>query len=156
MKTMQYLSILVVLAILTLINNNLHAQEPEPAQKSQPEIKWDVKKEFDEHGNIIHYDSSYSWTWKHHGFPDPIDCFPFEDMDSLFAHPPFAFGPFRDFMDSFDLDFYLDSSLFHKPFGFRHFQGFPDSLWEESFWFAALSLSTGILQHAYGLCMGNG
>ena len=43
----------------------------------------DVKKEYDEHGNLIYYDSSYSRTWKHHDFPEFEDWQPFEKMDSL-------------------------------------------------------------------------
>lgn len=141
MKTIQFLLILSALSAMSLNVARVHAQDPETSQKSQPEIEWDVNKEFDEHGNIIHYDSSYSWTWKDHCFPELGELNPFETLDSLFGHffgfpdSTFAQRPFaiEPFMDSLALDFYLDSSLFDKPFGFRPFKDFPDSIWRDSF-----------------------
>jgi hypothetical protein len=79
-------------------------------------------------------------TWKHFDFPEPGGGYAFEDLDSffggffhfpegMFEHHPFTFGPFSEFMDSLNLDFYPDSSFFHSPDGFfdRHKE------WIESF-----------------------
>jgi hypothetical protein len=80
---------------------------------AQPEFKSDVQKEFDEHGNIIRYDSC--WSWSYHGGPDI-------DLDSLFNQlyekPPFAF------------DFYWDSasSFFDHSPDFERFFHFADSM----------------------------
>lgn len=30
---------------------------------NQPDISWDVHKQFDEHGNVIGYDSTYTWSY---------------------------------------------------------------------------------------------
>jgi len=30
---------------------------------NKPKVKWDVKKEMDENGNVIRYDSTYSWSY---------------------------------------------------------------------------------------------
>ena len=57
----------------------------------------------------------------------------FKCEDTLFQFHPFTFAPYRDFMDSLDLDFYLDSSLFLRPHGFRNFRYFPDTAWMDSF-----------------------
>ena len=129
-------------------------QSPWPNRHAQPEEKWDVKKEFDEHGNLIYYDSSYSRTWKHFDFPGQGDWHTLEDLDSIlgdffrypegiFRNDPFSFSPFSHFMDSLNMDFYCDSSLFQRPFGLgslRHFQDsawmdrfFPDSMFQDAF-----------------------
>jgi hypothetical protein len=144
MKSKQYLLIVSLIACLTLAGASVHAQETKPGRKGEPDERWDVKKEYDVHGNLIYYDSSYSRTWKHHDFPGFEDWQPFENMDSLFGHffhcpkdpfkhHPFAFGPFSEFMDSLDFDFHLDSSFFQSPHGFMPFKGFPDSAWMDSF-----------------------
>ena len=39
--------------------------------KDQPRINIDVKREYDDHGNIIRYDSSYSYSWS--GNADDMD-----------------------------------------------------------------------------------
>jgi hypothetical protein len=65
-------------------------------------------------------------TWNHFDFPEPGGGYAFEDLDSffggffhfpegMFEHHPFTFGPFSEFMDSLNLDFYPDSSFFHSP-----------------------------------------
>ncbi|MCD4732463.1 MAG: hypothetical protein K8R74_17810 [Bacteroidales bacterium] len=46
-----------------IILNPLFGQEKEDQNSNKPEVKIDVQKEFDEQGNVIAYDSSYSWYW---------------------------------------------------------------------------------------------
>jgi hypothetical protein len=106
------------LAILFTVSGVL-AQDPKTDRENKPEIKWDVNKEFDEHGNIIRYDSSYSWAWRHHEFPDQ------EFMDSIFDQFPFGFDHFPDIFEDPDLN--------REPFWFDPFKGFPDSAWMDSF-----------------------
>src|SRR5690625_6611530 len=36
--------------------------EKEKVEMAQPKGSWTVEKEFDEHGNLIRYDSIYSWS----------------------------------------------------------------------------------------------
>ena len=131
---MRYLLIISMITGMTLTGSGVQAQDTEPGLKREPDEKWDVKKEYDEHGNLIYYDSSYSRTWKHFDFPGFEDGYPFGNVDSLFGqfeHHPF--GPYGEFMDSLDLYFYFDSSFFHKPYGFNFFKDFSDSSWKESF-----------------------
>ena len=115
-----------------------------PARQMQPDEKWDVKKEYDEHGNLIYYDSSYSRTWKHFEFPGQAEWHMPENLDSMFGdffqfpegmlkQRSFSFSPFHKFMDSMNMDFYLDSSIFQMPHGFDPFNHFPDSAWMDGF-----------------------
>ena len=133
-----------VIFMISLSCALVQAQDPEPDHKPQPDVKWEVRKEYDEHGNLIYYDSSCSHTWKHFDFPGPGGEHAFKDLDSLFGdfphfpegmfeHHPFAFGPFSEFMDSLDLDFYLDSSIFYGSQRFKPFKNFPDSIWMDPF-----------------------
>ena len=144
MKSISNLIPAALSVILILAAAGLQAQDVKPGDKDQPEEKWNVRKEYDEHGNLIYYDSSYSRTWKHFEFPEFESGHPFENLDSLFGdffhfpddpfgHPPFAFSPFHDFWDSLELDFQLDSSFFHRPHGFMPFEDFRDTAWMDSF-----------------------
>jgi hypothetical protein len=129
---------------MTLAGTGIRAQETEPGHKGEPDVKWDVRKEYDEHGNLIFYDSSYVRTWKHFDLPGCGQWHALKELDSLFGdfphfpeglfeHHPFAFGPIWDFMDSLYLDFHPDSLCFHRPLGFSPFKGFPDSAWMDPF-----------------------
>lgn len=113
MNLIRYLLIMSVMTSMTWTSAVVLAQDPdlESDSKSQPDVKWEVRKEYDEHGNLIYYDSSCSHTWKHFDFPGFGGSPAFEDLDSLFS------------------DFFLDSSFFHRPHGFESFRNFPDSAW---------------------------
>lgn len=78
------------------------------AQKNAPNEKSTVKKEYDDNGNLIQYDSTYVWSW---------------NSDSTLNFSPdgnFAFG--EGFSEMFG-DFFADS-VFQK-FGFLNEQKFP-------------------------------
>ncbi len=136
MKIMRYL----FLTSYVVLIHPLHCgqvQDPEPGYKGDPDVKWNVRKQYDEHGNLLYYDSSCVHTWNHFDFPGPGAINAFRDLDSLFGdffHFPdgmfedrtLAFGLFDDFTDSLDLDFSLDSSIFQRPHGFSHYWDFPD------------------------------
>jgi len=63
--------IINILLVLTLIgcNSQKKEQQQENNQKEKdktivkPKEKWDVRKEYDEFGNLIKYDSIYSWSY---------------------------------------------------------------------------------------------
>lgn len=78
-----------------IVLSPVFAQESDEKTKNDPDVQIDVNKEYDEHGNVIGYDSTYTWCW--HGnnfskFHDSVyghfkNCFPphvwhFKDMDS--------------------------------------------------------------------------
>jgi hypothetical protein len=93
----------------------VQSQDKDTGLKTNPDIKWEVRKEYDENGNLIYYDSSCVQSWKHFDFPGPGTGHAFDDFDSLFKLRPFAFGPI--WMDSFFPD-----SLF--PNAFKPFEEF--------------------------------
>lgn len=47
------------------------AQQPENKKENpgsenfvtKPEVRWEVNKETDENGNVVRYDSTYTWSW---------------------------------------------------------------------------------------------
>lgn len=74
----------------------------EPVKHNEPRVRIDVKKEFDENGNVIRYDSTYSWSWTgvdtsgvstsvffKHGFEDDFSGFNvFSGFDNDFFPVP--------------------------------------------------------------------
>jgi hypothetical protein len=102
--------------------NGIYAQVQKPQHHTHPDAKWEVRKEYDEQGNLIYYDSSYIKTWKHFDFQGPGDIHAFKDLDSLFGdffHDPgkmFKQHPFSGFPDSTFLDQFFPDSLFPDAF----------------------------------------
>lgn len=129
--------------MITMPGNMVQSQDTKPGRKADPDVKWNVRKQYDEHGNLIYYDSSCVQSWKHFNFRGPGGGQVFDNLDSVFgdfSHFPqdmfedhLAFEPFSEFMDSLDLDFYLDSSIFNGSQSFTPFRGFPDSAWMDGF-----------------------
>ncbi|GAB4324822.1 MAG: hypothetical protein Kow00127_17520 [Bacteroidales bacterium] len=69
-------SMLLGLAALLLWFTPIFAQSDTPALA--PDIKIDVKKEYDDNGNLMRYDSTWSWSWQ--GTPADVPL-----LDSLLA-----------------------------------------------------------------------
>lgn len=115
--------IFAISTVLFLIHA-AYAQTGTTPQKPDEEII--VNKEFDEQGNLLRYDSTYSFQWRSDTtveFPDFggwhdifSNGFPFRDLfsDSLFQDMPF----FRDFPPRFFED---DSVTASFPYGFDPF-----------------------------------
>lgn len=61
--------LLIVLFVLTTLSCNAQEKEKKEQDKDQklsspqPKEMWDVKKEYDEQGNLIRYDSIYVWKY---------------------------------------------------------------------------------------------
>jgi len=90
MKMMRSLLITGAVIMITMLFSGVHAQEPGPGHNTHPDAKWEVRKEYDEQGNLIYYDSSYIQTWKNFKFPD-----------DMFENHPFTFFPDSLFTDDF-------------------------------------------------------
>jgi len=58
------IKILLFLFVITIFRNNIYAQNQ---KSSLPDEHINVNKEFDEKGNVIKYDSTYSWSWSSDG-----------------------------------------------------------------------------------------
>ena len=61
-----------IILLLVLVITGCNSQEKKNMQKEhnnkdttivKPKEKWDVHKEYDEYGNLIRYDSIYSWSY---------------------------------------------------------------------------------------------
>lgn len=90
--------------------------------KNKPDIKYNIHKEYDDRGNIIQYDSSYSYSY---GF-DLGDSLPGQ-IDSMFLNNnPF----FRHFFDEtnrpFDPNDFFDPGIDPNPFAIPFGQLPPD------------------------------
>lgn len=88
------------------------AQEKNDTRQDSPEGSWKVNKETDEYGNIIRYDSIYSWSSS-----DVPQNFRQQNLDSLLQ----SFGMFSksDFpsIEHFDFsDYSMNDSLFLQDF----------------------------------------
>lgn len=103
-KYLLNLAIYLILFVLLFAAIKTKAQE----QKNQPEERYDVHTEVDENGNIIRYDSTYSYSYSGPGEEINIDSllknmphnFSFDFDDDLFFHDSFP-----DFSRHFDHDF---------------------------------------------------
>ena len=111
----------IVFLIIFVFMPDLYAQGGKE-KKGQPDVQIDVRREYDENGNVNRYDSSYSFSWSYDGSMD---------LDSLFESMRNNFG-----ISPFDED-----EFFNRPYGpDNHFRLFPwhgqmdpeadnDSLW---------------------------
>ena len=88
----------------------VHGQDIK-GKKGQPDVKIDVRREYDENGNISTYDSSYSFSWSYDGSMDMDSIF--ESLRNNFGISPFAEDDFFRFSPS-------DSAYnFFQPFDMR-------------------------------------
>ncbi|THD69266.1 hypothetical protein E7Z59_02745 [Robertkochia marina] len=115
MKTI-ILSLFILGSIWTL-----QAQEPKDKHGA-----WKVNKEYDENGNLIRYDSVYSWSAD--GAVAPYDQ---EMLDSLFGEIPGILEPIsRDMAEFFDNDPFFSQifgskgnpELYSQPFSMKEFE----------------------------------
>ena len=100
------------------------------SDSKEPEVKTETKKEYDEDGNLIRYDSVYTWKWNDNGvfnekflenFEDNFDQFheKWEDFGEEFMSKFYlddeAMEKFKDMQEDFKFDF-KDSALFNDHF----------------------------------------
>ena len=116
---------IMILSLAAILNMNCNAQEKKkdknvqikkdaPAQAAeQPKGTWKVDKEFDEEGNLIRYDSIYSWSSR-----DDLDGLSLLDRDSTLQSMQSKFySRFSQFeKHGFDDIFSKDSLFTHQFF----------------------------------------
>lgn len=91
---------------------------------NQPHMNYKVQKEYDENGNIIRYDSSYSYSYSSPGFNNfQLDSFPSfpelfnpDFMEEFFNSSPWMMDSLFDFQYQFRP--FLDDSLMNSFFDF--------------------------------------
>lgn len=121
--------LLVMVGLLSVSCNAQHKDvDKTPTKKSkenvvkEPKGSWKVDKEFDEHGNLIRYDSIYSWS-SHDKFNDLSDL----NRDSLMqSYKSRFFTNFSRFENEGFEDIFSQDSLFSERF-------FNDDFFESSF-----------------------
>lgn len=97
------------------------------AQKNSPDEKSIVKKEYDENGNLIKYDSTSVWQWN----SDSTFNFSFDDNLAFEKHFPDFFGesPTDSIFEKFGMLHEHHFPLFNEENFFSHFQHtLPDSM----------------------------
>lgn len=67
MKTLRYFLVLMLSSVLVSCNAQTKTEKTDKIEESKPKTEqpkgtWKVDKEFDENGNLIRYDSIYSWS----------------------------------------------------------------------------------------------
>lgn len=101
----------IFIAGLLLVSAMVFAKEKTDTVKyskpGNPKVQFNVNKVYDKHGNLIRYDSTYSWSYHHESKGKNID------VDSVF----------RKFMPYFRQNF-PNSDLKSMQ---NHFMGMPDS-----------------------------
>lgn len=129
----RFWALLSILVIYGFILTNISSAQKK--EESKPEIKIDINKKYDDKGNIILYDSSYSYSWKGHGndidsildrIHHHLEIYNF-DNNGFFPHsqlfpefPDFNLEPFFRYSDSVSKQHdHLDTVLkrsFHDDF----------------------------------------
>jgi hypothetical protein len=96
--------------------------EEKKKEVEQPKGNWEVDKEFDENGNLVRYDSIYSWSSM-----DPLNDLTTQDKDSLLNNFESKFyRHFSQFSNQGFGDIFEPDSLFSKRF-------FNDGFFESDF-----------------------
>jgi hypothetical protein len=86
---------------------------------TEPKVQIDVKKEYDEEGNLSRYDSSYSWIWSDKGLLDEEALKKFEEKMKNLQDEMRVFGDDPVSGLHFDDDFFKNFQKFHKDFEFE-------------------------------------
>jgi len=110
MKTLLSYRLYFAICFCLIIGLPVMAQVDDQDKKNEPTIKWEVKKEYDENGNLIRYDSVASTYWHYHSFGD-------HDFDSSFCEF------FKSMPEDFDKNLFLWKDMPHA------YPDFPDIHW---------------------------
>jgi len=96
----------ILLLVIFVLKPDLYGQDDQ-AKKGQPDVQIDVRREYDENGNVNRYDSSYSFSWSYDGSMD---------LDSLF----------ESLRNNFNTSPFDDDEFYNRPHGpHNHFRNFP-------------------------------
>ncbi|NQU66468.1 MAG: hypothetical protein HQ510_00860 [Candidatus Marinimicrobia bacterium] len=133
MKKIMYLIIVTLLTISCSVRENKSStitsqvqQQTEDQAGIKPDVKWEVHTEIDENGNIVRYDSTYTWS-NSYAKDDSTST----NMDSLK----------ESFTKAFNKQFTTQwNRKFHSAFpndSLKHFGQFPNDefmkMWNEHF-----------------------
>lgn len=88
----------ILFSMIFILQPELHGQDGK-AKKGQPDVQIDVKREYDQNGNISRYDSSYSFSWSYDGLGDMDSLF--ESLRNNFGISPFPDNDFFNWTDRY-------------------------------------------------------
>lgn len=102
-------------------------KDQDASESREPEVKTEIRKEYDENGNLYRYDSVYTWKWTDEGNFNEEFFKNFEENFGQFHREWEGFG------EGFMSKFYLDDKAFEK---FKDMQkdfefNYPDSTFFE-------------------------
>lgn len=90
-----------------IILNPLFGQQEDDKNSNKPGVRIDVNKEYDENGNVIGYDSTYSWFWSGKEITNM-------NFDSIFE----SFNDnFKHWNDKYEKNHFEPFGYFHYPRG---------------------------------------
>lgn len=102
MKKKTFIGIIVILLIAMIpISQHLQAQKkdnPDKKKGNEPKVDIKVNKKTDGNGNVVQYDSTYTWSWSNDGKMMPAEA------DSMF----------RKMQQQFSFNFNFDNDPFFK------------------------------------------
>jgi len=127
MNVLQKISKTVLLFIILCFSIFSFGQSTEPNitdKKNQPDVQINVNRELDNNGNVIRYDSTYSWSWSSDG-SQPI---PQNFMNDSNQANFFRFFDNQDFSGS-PFDNNIDS-IFSQHFNNSYFEDFEKQMQE--------------------------
>jgi len=96
----------VFISTVFIVNAQNKGESTIPAEPSKPDVKINVNRELDKDGNVVRYDSTYSWSWSSDGSqPVPSEFFNdtnhtdfFRQFDNQSFFGDDSFGFFNDTM----------------------------------------------------------
>ena len=104
--------LLLFLFVITIFRNNIYAQNQ---KSSLPDEHINVNKEFDEKGNVIKYDSTYSWSWSSDGSQNINDSIAAK-FPEIYNNRSFFDNPFSN-----QFNFFNDTTFFGNDPMFGNF-----------------------------------
>lgn len=95
----------------------------------KPKVQWKVNKKYDENGNVIGYDSIYSWSYSNHGnVPPEINADSIMKSFRSFSNDNFpSFWQDQDLDHAFPADSIMNRNFsMDQFFNNGNFEGFPN------------------------------
>lgn len=132
-----YALVLCFISFFIMLTPALAQKDSQP-KNDKPEVRIDLQKEFDDLGNMIFFDSVFTWSWNGQDFPaEKLDSI-FKNLNNGFENFSYNYKlHFKDYLnDSKDISYFnfddLDQ-LLDKNFNFDEF--FPSDEYLKNFQF---------------------
>lgn len=126
-KMKKTLSLLLILVFMGCNGQDKKEKQAKDDDKNvtvvKPKTRWDVKKEYDEYGNLIKYDSIYSWSYStKDGDSLKVNLDSIMDTFKMYFGDKMPFERTDDFFYFPSNDSLLMSDFFKNDYFFRNWQ----------------------------------